>query len=103
MCCALAQDLRSEEEKSTLGWDAEEKLGYPALKEQSAIMSKTTRDVCKPTNLQPKILKLHKFKMRANYLVCMKTVEEATSYSVQAYLYLVRCSSKEIKEQWPKL
>ena len=41
MCCALAQDLRSEEEKSTLGWDAEEKLGYPALKEQSAIMSKT--------------------------------------------------------------
>ena len=40
--------------------------------------------------------------MRANYLVCMKTIEEATSYSVQACLYLVKCSSKEIKALWPK-
>ena len=32
----------------------------------------------------------------------MKTIEEATSYTVQACLYLVHCSGKEIKAIWPK-
>ena len=65
-------------------------------------MSRTTREVFEPTNLQPKTIKLHKFNMRANYLVCIKILEEATGYSVQACFYLVKCSSKEIKAQWPK-
>jgi hypothetical protein len=90
------------EKRALVLWDAEERLGYPTLRVRAAIMSRTTRDVFEPTNLLPKTLKLHKFKMRANYLVCMKTLKEATSYSVQACLYLVRCSSKEIKAQWPK-
>ena len=46
-------------------WDAEEKLGYPTLKDRSAIMSKTTKDIFLPTKLRPKVLKLHKFKMQA--------------------------------------
>ena len=90
------------EKRALVLWDAEERLGYPTLRVRAAIMSRTTRDVFEPTNLQPKTLKLHKFKMRANYLVCMKTLKEATSYSVQACLYLVRCSSQEIRAQWPK-
>ena len=32
----------------------------------------------------------------------MKTIEEATSHSVQACLYLFKCSNKEIKALWPK-
>ena len=40
-------------------WDAEEKLGYPTLKEKSTVMLRTTRDVFEPTKLQPKMLKLH--------------------------------------------
>ena len=32
-------------------WDAEEKLGYPTLKDRSAIMSKTTKDIFLPTKL----------------------------------------------------
>ena len=65
-------------------------------------MTRTTKSIFDPTNLLPKKFKLHKFATRANYLVCMKTLERATSYSVQACLYLVRCAGKEIKAQWPK-
>ena len=89
------------EKRALALWDAEKSLGYPTLRERAAIMSRTTKDIFVPTNLQPKTLKLHKFKMRANYLVCMKTLKEARSYSVQACLYLLRCSSKEIRAQWP--
>ena len=83
-------------------WGAEKKLGFPTVKDLSLEMSKASRSLFEPTQLKQRILKLHMFSKRKNYLMCMKTLERATIHSNQACLYLVRCSSKEIKAQWSK-
>jgi hypothetical protein len=81
-------------------WEAESKLDYPTLTKHVSIMSRSSKGVFIPTKLVPKILKLHKFRAKVNYLNCMRTLKRATYYSTQACLYLVRCAGKEIKATW---
>ena len=72
-------------EDSTLElWGAEKKLGFPTVKDLSLEMSKASRSLFEPTQLKQRIIKLHMFSKRSNYLTCMKTLERATIHSIQA-------------------